>query len=92
MGGWKRVSALALAAPVIGLGLLAASPAQAWVRWGVGIVVPPVVVAPPPPVYYAPPPVYYAPPPPVAYYPVPRRPVWVPGHWHRGYWIPGHYV
>ena len=92
MTGLKRLSVLAIALPVIGAGLMAASPAKAWVRWGVGVVVPPVVVAPPPPVYYAPPPVYYAPPP-VAYYPAPvYRPIWVPGRWVRGYWVPGHYA
>ena len=74
-------------------------PANAW--WyhhgyccgvGIGVVVPPIVVAPPvyapPPAYYAPPPAYYAPPP--AYYAPPQR-VWIPAHWQGGVWIPAHW-
>jgi hypothetical protein len=45
---------------------------------GIGITLPPVVVAPP---VYAPPPTYFAPP----------QPVWVPGHYENGYWVPGHW-
>jgi hypothetical protein len=68
--------------------------ADAWWRggYGVGIYVPPIVVAPPvvypPPVYVAPP-VVYAPPP--VYVPPPRR-VWVPPHWEGGYWVQGHWA
>lgn len=94
MTGLKRLGVLAIALPVLGAGMMTASPAQAWVRWGVGVgvVVPPVVVAPPPVYYAPPPPVYYAPPP-VAYYaPHVHRPIWVPGRWVRGYWVPGHYA
>ena len=54
---------------------------------GIGVVVPPVVVAPAP--VYVPPPVYYAPAP--AYYAPPQQ-VWVPAHWQGGYWIPGHWA
>ena len=85
---------LASIAAVLGLaaGGIAAVPheAKAWWRGGVGvgIWVPPVVVAPPP-VYYAPPPVAYVPPP--AYYPVPHR-VWVPPHWEGPYWVRGHWA
>ncbi len=67
--------------------------AKAWWRGGVGIGiwVPPVVVAPPiyappPPVVYAPPPVAYAPPP---YYAARR--VWIPPHWEGPYWVRGHW-
>jgi hypothetical protein len=88
---------LASMAAVLGLAVVGVTAvphdAKAWWRggFGVGIVVPPVVVAPPvygPPVYVAPP-VAYVPPPP-AYYPVPRR-VWVPPHWEGPYWIQGHW-
>jgi hypothetical protein len=94
-----------MATAVIGLSAIGvmAMPhdAKAWWRGGigVGIVVPPVVVAPAPyyavPVYappYYPPPVYAAPryvPPPVAYV-APRR-IWVPSHWQGPYWVPGHW-
>jgi hypothetical protein len=59
---------------------------------GIGLYVPPVVVAPapvyvPPPVY-APAPAYYAPAP--AYYAPPQR-AWIAGHWQNGYWIAGHW-
>lgn len=82
---------------VAGLAAMMPHDANAW--WsggvGVGIWVPPVVVAPPvyapPPVaYYAPPPVAYYPPPP-AYYPPPHR-VWVPPHWEGPYWVRGHWA
>jgi hypothetical protein len=65
--------------------------AEAWWRggYGIGIWVPPIVVAPPP-VYYAPPPVaYVAPPPP--YYVAPRR-MWIPPHWNGPYWVRGHWA
>jgi hypothetical protein len=96
-----RTKRLASAAAVLGLAGVgvAAVPheANAWWRggYGVGIWVPPVIVAPPP-VYYAPPPVYYAPPavayvgPQPAYYPQPRR-FWVPPHWEGPYWVHGHW-
>jgi hypothetical protein len=83
---------LASVAAVLGLAAvgIAAMPhdAKAWWRGGVGIGVwvPPVIVAPPP-VVYAPPPVAYAPPP---YYPAPQR-VWVPPHWEGPYWVHGHW-
>lgn len=64
--------------------------AKAWWRggYGVGIWVPPVLVAPPP-VYIAPPVVYA--PPPVAYYPPPAARVWIPPHWEGPYWVRGHW-
>jgi hypothetical protein len=82
---------------VAGLAVIgtAAMPHQAHAWWrggvGIGIWVPPVVIAPPvvvvPPVVYAPPPVAYVPAP---YYP-PRR-VWVPPHWEGPYWVQGHWA
>jgi len=68
--------------------------AKAWWHggFGVGIYVPPVVVAPPV-VYPAPiyaPPVVYAPPPP-SYVPA-RQPVWVPPHWEGQVWVQGHWA
>lgn len=84
----KRLGTLAAVAGLATFGIAAVShDAKAWVRFGVGVFAPPVVVAPPP-VYYAPPPVYYAPPP-VAYAPPPRH--WIPAHWHGPYWVPGHW-
>ena len=86
---------LASIATVLGLAVVGVTAmphdAKAWWRggWGVGIWVPPVVVAPPP-VYYAPPPVAYVAPP-VPYYPAPRR-VWVPPHWNGPYWVRGHWA
>ncbi len=71
------------------LGVAAApKPANAWWHgygWGVGIYIPPVVVAPPP-TYYAPPAYYPAP----AYY-APPASAWIPGHWQGNYWVPGHW-
>ncbi|HET6184206.1 MAG TPA: hypothetical protein VFA03_11515 [Acetobacteraceae bacterium] len=88
----KKLAAAALGLSLAGAGVMAApGSAKAWVRWGVGIALPPVVVAPPP-VYYPPPPVYYAPPPPVYYVPPPPRRVWVPAHWWRGVWVAGHWA
>lgn len=89
-----RLGAIAtvLALAAVGVAAVPGS-AKAWWHGGfsVGVVFPPVVVAPPvyapPPVYYAPPPVVYAPPP-VAY--VPHR-VWIPAHWQGPYWVPGHW-
>jgi hypothetical protein len=70
----RTAAGLALCAAMTGL---AASPAQAWVRFGVGVGIPfygpgfyPAPYYYPPPVYYAPPPVYYAPP--QTYSPLPR--------------------
>jgi hypothetical protein len=65
--------------------------AHAWWRggMGVGIWVPPVVVAPPPPVYVAPARIYA--PPPVAYYEPPPRRFWIPPHWEGPYWVAGHW-
>ena len=90
MMSFKRLGAISAVAGLAALGV-AAMPGQANAWWrgpgvGIGIWVPPVVVAPAP--VYAPPPAYYAPPP-VAYYP-PQR-VWVPAHWQGGYWVPGHW-
>ena len=86
--------------PLAAMGLVAAgvamrpAPAEAWWAhgwgWGgvrVGVVLPPVVVAPP--LVYAAPPVAYAPPPPPYYA---RQPFWVPGHWQGGYWVPAHWA
>ena len=88
----RRLSALAALAALVGIGVTALpGHAEAWWRggWccgvGIGLFVPPVVVAPP--AYYAPPPVYYAPP--AGYYP--RQSVWIPGHWQGGYWVPAHW-
>lgn len=87
----KRLGTVAAVAGLAAVGIAAApDQAEAWWRggYGVGIWIPPVVVAPPP-VYYAPPPVYYRPPP-VAYYPGPRR-VWIRPHWQGPYWVRGHW-
>ena len=94
----KRFATVAAMAGLAVVGIAAAPhKAEAWWRggYGIGIWVPPIVVAPPP-VYYPPPPVYYAPPPvayapPPAYYPAPRR-VWVPPHWNGPYWVAGHWA
>nr|WP_294543763.1 hypothetical protein [uncultured Rhodopila sp.] len=90
---------LAPAAAVLGLAAagFAAAPQDARAWWaggyGIGIYVPPMVVAPP--VIYPPPPVYVAPPvvyaPPPVYVPPPRR-VWVPPHWEGRYWVQGHWA
>jgi hypothetical protein len=94
MGVLKRLGSVAAVAGLAVVGIAAAPhPANAWWRggFGVGIVLPPVVVAPPvyaAPVYVAPPVAYYPPPP--AYYPPPRR-VWVPPHWEGPYWVQGHW-
>lgn len=91
MSALKRVGTAAAVAVLAVAGMTAmAGAAHAWWRGGVGvgIWVPPVVVAPPPPVYVAPPPVYA--PPPVAYYEPPRR-FWIPPHWEGTYWVPGHW-
>ena len=87
----KRLASIAAVAGLAAIGI-AAMPHAANAGWrggvGIGIWVPPVVVAPPP-VYVAPPPaVVYAPPPP-AYYP-PQR-VWIPPHWEGPYWVQGHW-
>jgi hypothetical protein len=76
----KRLCAGLAVAGLAAIGVAAApTPAEAWWRggwccgFGVGFVLPPIVVAPPvyapppPPAYYPPPPAYYAPP--AAYYP-----------------------
>jgi hypothetical protein len=87
----KRLASIAAVAGLAAIGVAAVPhDAKAWWRggYGVGIVLPPVVVAPP--VYVAPPVVYAAPPPAVAYYPPPRR-VWIPAHWEGPYWVQGHW-
>jgi hypothetical protein len=90
---FKRLGAISAVAGLAALGV-AALPGQANAWWrgpgiGIGIALPPVVIAPAP-VYVAPP-AYYAPPP-VAYYPPPAGQVWVAPHWQNGYWVPGHWV
>jgi hypothetical protein len=92
---------LSMAAIAIGLAFcgITALPQRADAWWaggyGVGIALPPIVVAPPvyaAPTYPPPPPVYAPPvyaPPPVAYA-APRR-VWVPAHWEGPYWVRGHW-
>ena len=90
----RRITATAALFGLAAVGLAAApKPANAWwyhhgycCGWGVGVVIPPVVVAPPP-AYYAPPTAYYAPYP--AYYTPPPH-AWIPAHWQNGYWVPGH--
>jgi hypothetical protein len=57
---WRILPATAVLTAIV----LSPSPGHAWVRVGVGLALPPVVVAPP--AYIVPPPVYYYPPPPVA--------------------------
>jgi len=98
--GAKRLAAAGALLGLVAVGTVAApQPANAWwahgYGWccGVGIYVPPVVVAPPPvyapaPAYYGPAPTYYAPGP--AYSAPPQR-AWIPGHWESGYWVNGHW-
>ena len=84
----KRIASMAAVLGLAAIGVTAMPhDAKAWWRggYGVGIYVPPVVVAPP---VYAAPPVAYAPPP---YYGPPRR-VWVPPHWEGPYWVRGHWA
>jgi hypothetical protein len=82
----KRIGAIAVIAGLAAVGVAALPhPAEAWwrggcCRVGIGLWVPPVVVAPAP--VFAPPPVYYAPRP---------GPIWVPGHWNGPYWVPPHW-
>lgn len=89
---FKRLGAIGAVAGLAAIGI-AAMPGKANAWWrggiGIGIYVPPVVVAPAP--VYAPPPVYYAPPAPAYYPPPPPRRVWVPAHWEGGYWVAGHW-
>jgi hypothetical protein len=83
----RRIAYTVLGLAAIGVAA-APKPANAWWHgygWGVGIYVPPVVVAPPP-AYYAPPAYYPAP----AYY-APPASGWIPGHWQGNYWVPGHW-
>jgi hypothetical protein len=105
----RRLGVVAAFAGAVTAGTMALpGQAHAWWRGGVGygVVVPPVVVAPPvyvapapiyvapPPVYAAPPPVYAAPPPVYAVPPVAYNAgprVWIPAHWQGGYWVPGHW-
>jgi hypothetical protein len=84
--GLKRVAAAGTLLGLVAIGTaVAPTPANAWWRgggygWccGVGIYVPPVVIAPP--VYVAPGPAYAA----------PQR-VWSRPHWENGYWVQGHW-
>lgn len=93
----RRVGAIAAVLGLATVGV-AATPgkAEAWWRggWccgvGIGVVVPPIVVAPAP--VYAPPPAYYYSPPPAAYYAPPPQQHWVPGHYEGPYWVPGHWA
>lgn len=86
----KRLGAVA---SVLGLAAIGsfAMPQQAHAWWrggvGIGIWVPPVVVAPP---VYAAPPVVYAPPAYAPGYYAPQR-VWIPAHWEGPYWVRGHW-
>ena len=95
----RRLGAVLAIAGVATIGIMALpGKAEAWWRGGFycgvgfGVVIPPVVVAPPyyapAPVYYPPPPTYYAPP--TAYYEPQQRP-WIPPHWQGGVWVPGHW-
>jgi hypothetical protein len=94
----KRFGAMAAVLGLVAIGV-AAMPGKAEAYWrggwccgvGIGVVVPPIVVAPAP--VYVPPPVYYAPPP-AGYYPPPpaQQGTWIPGHYEGGYWVPGHWV
>jgi hypothetical protein len=99
MHAMKRCGVLAAVIGLVAIGVTAMpGKAEAWWRggWccgvGIGVYVPPVVVAPPvyyPPVAYAPAP-YYAPPP--GYYAPPaQQGTWVPGHYQGSYWVPGHW-
>jgi hypothetical protein len=106
MFAMKRIGALAAVIGLVGLGVTAVpGKAEAWWRggWccgvGIGVYVPPVVVAPPvyyppPPVAYAPPPGYYQPQGQQSYYqpPQPQGQQWIPGHYEGGYWVPGHWT
>jgi hypothetical protein len=86
----KRFGTVAAVAALAALGV-AALPQQANAWWrggvGVGIWVPPVVVAPP--AYYPPPVAYY--PSPAPYYYGPPRRVWIPPHWEGPYRVRGHW-
>ena len=88
----SRTRRLAATCTILGLATIgiAAAPkaANAWWHgygYGVGVYVPPIVVAPPP-AYYPAPAYYQAP----AYYAAPQR-AWIPPHWENGYWVPGHW-
>jgi hypothetical protein len=92
----KRIGATAAVLGLVAIGV-SAMPGKAEAYWrggwccgvGIGVVVPPIVVAPAP--VYAPPPAYYAPPP-AAYYPPQQQGTWIPGHYEGGYWVPGHWA
>jgi hypothetical protein len=98
----KRFGAMAAVLGLVAIGV-SAMPGKADAYWrggwccgvGIGVVLPPIVVAPPvyapPPAYYASPPAYYAPPP-AAYYPPQQQGTWIPGHYQGSYWIPGHWA
>jgi hypothetical protein len=92
----RRLGVIAAVAGMAMVGVASLSrPAEAWWRgpWccrvGIGVFVPPVVVAPAPVYAYPPPPVYYGPPA-VAYAAPPAR-TWIPGHWNGPYWVPAHW-
>jgi hypothetical protein len=88
--GTKRIAATCAILGLATIGIAAApKPAAAWWQhgygygccWGgIGVFVPPVVVAPPPAYYAAP--AYYA----------PQQRAWIPAHWENGYWVPGHWA
>ena len=98
MHAMKRFGAVAAVAGLVAVGVTAMpAKAEAWWRGGgccgigIGVYLPPVVIAPP--VYYAPPPVYYAPPrvaygAPGPYY---ASRAWIPGHYRGPYWVRGHW-
>ena len=86
----KRFGATAAVLGLVAVGVTAMpGRADAWWRGGyccgvgIGVVVPPIVVAPAP--------VYYAPPP-TAYYAPQQQGTWIPGHYEGGYWVPGHWA
>ena len=77
MGMAKRLAPVAAVLGLAAVGVAAMpTDANAWWRggYGVGIWVPPVVVAPPPVAYYAPPRRFWVP-------PHWEGPYWVRGHW-----------
>ncbi len=82
----NRLAAGCAIAGLAAVGLIAMPrQANAWwynhgYGWGVGVYVPPVVVAPAP-AYYPAPSYYYGP---------PTR-AWIPAHYVNGYYIPGHW-
>jgi hypothetical protein len=85
----RRIAATCTVIGLAAIGVAAIpKPANAWWHgygWGVGIYVPPIVVAPPPAYYPAP--AYY----PTPTYYAPSASAWIPAHWQGNYWVPGHW-